>query len=66
MRVRLAARSPFQLQTVVNSHGWIQLAPFAASEGGGLRYVMRLSSGRVAAVGVGAIADGVAAEGEDE
>lgn len=66
MRVRLAARSPFQLQTVVNSHGWIQLAPFAATEGGGLRYVTRLSSGRVTAVAVEAIADGVAAEVEDE
>ncbi len=44
----LPARQPFNFQSVVNSHGWLQLAPFEWDEGGGtLRYTDQLSNGRV-------------------
>lgn len=47
MELKLEAASPFSLAAVVNSHGWIQLAPFAGGEDGTFSYVTRLSSGRV-------------------
>lgn len=47
MELKLVAASPFSLAAVVNSHGWIQLAPFAEGEDGTFSYVTRLSSGRV-------------------
>lgn len=48
MKMTLRARPPFRFHSVVNSHGWRQLAPFAYDEGTGtLCYVLRLSNGRV-------------------
>ncbi|HEX9014113.1 MAG TPA: hypothetical protein VF813_11370 [Anaerolineaceae bacterium] len=48
MNLLIAARPPFSLTSVVNSHGWIQLAPFLGDDPGpGFSYIDRLSSGRV-------------------
>lgn len=46
MKFTLPARPPFNFQSVVNSHGWIQLAPFRF-EDDAVHYVDHLSSGRV-------------------
>ncbi len=35
MKFRLPARQPFAFKPVVNSHGWVQLAPFEFTENGG-------------------------------
>lgn len=48
MKFSLSARPPFNFLSVVNSHGWRQLAPFSYDETNQLlSYVLRLSSGRV-------------------
>ena len=48
MKFPLSARPPFNFISVVNSHGWRQLAPFSYDEGNHtLCYILRLSSGRV-------------------
>ncbi len=47
-RLTLSARQPFNFHSVVNSHGWYQLAPFREDEAGGsLAYTDFLSNGRV-------------------
>jgi 3-methyladenine DNA glycosylase/8-oxoguanine DNA glycosylase len=44
----LAARQPFNFHSVVNSHGWVQLAPFGYDEDRKvLAYTDRLATGRV-------------------
>ncbi len=44
----LAARPPFNFMSVVNSHGWRQLAPFTFDEQTStLSYILRASNGRV-------------------
>jgi 3-methyladenine DNA glycosylase/8-oxoguanine DNA glycosylase len=48
MHLILNARQPFNFHSVVNSHGWIQLAPFRFDEGTQvLYYVDRLANSRV-------------------
>src|ERR1041385_8448794 len=48
MKFTLAARKPFNFLSVVNSHGWRQLAPFSYDENSHtLCYILRLSNGRV-------------------
>src|SRR5687768_2503087 len=48
MKFSLSARPPFNFLSVVNSHGWRQLAPFSYDEEDKtLSYVLRLSNGRV-------------------
>jgi 3-methyladenine DNA glycosylase/8-oxoguanine DNA glycosylase len=48
MQFDLPARQPFRFLSVVKSHGWVQLAPFAFDEESAtLSYVDRLSNGRV-------------------
>lgn len=48
MRFTLPARKPFNFTSVINSHGWRQLAPFSyQEETNTLSYVLRLSNGRV-------------------
>lgn len=48
MNFVLSARPPFNLSVVVNSHGWVQLAPFSHDkESGGFDYLMELSGGQV-------------------
>ncbi|HEY2980717.1 MAG TPA: hypothetical protein VGJ22_06020 [Anaerolineales bacterium] len=57
----LTARKPFNFLSVVNSHGWRQLAPFQL-ETDSLIYVDRLSNGRVLEYRIAAAAGGVAVE----
>lgn len=46
--ITLSARAPFNFHSVVSSHGWMQLAPFAYDEGPKtLRYTDLLADGRV-------------------
>ena len=48
MKFSLSARAPFNFLSVVNSHGWRQLAPFSYDEENNtLCYVLRLANGRV-------------------
>src|SRR3990172_775104 len=48
MQFDLPARPPFHFLSVVNSHGWLQLAPFAFdAETSSLGYSDQLSNGRV-------------------
>ena len=48
MKLFLETQSPFNLQTVIHSHGWIQLAPFQNLEGEiGFEYIDQLRTGRV-------------------
>jgi len=48
MKFSLSARPPFKFLSVVNSHGWRQLAPFSYDESTNtLHHVLRLSNGRV-------------------
>lgn len=65
MKLFLPARPPFQLASVIHSHGWIQLAPFQEIEDGrGFSYVDRLSSGRVVLLEVVEAPGGVSAQVE--
>ena len=48
MDLKLPARQPFNFLSVVNSHGWVQLAPFRFNETDRvLFYTGSLSNGRV-------------------
>jgi len=48
MQFKLSARPPFRFLSVVKSHGWVQLAPFAFDEETAvLSYTDQLSNGRV-------------------
>jgi 3-methyladenine DNA glycosylase/8-oxoguanine DNA glycosylase len=63
MKLILSGRPPFSLSTVVRSHGWISLAPFAEDERtGGLSYVVRLDSGRVMDMSIQEATGGVRVE----
>jgi hypothetical protein len=67
MKFSLSARPPFNFLSVVNSHGWRQLAPFSYDENTNtLFYVLRLSNGRVIEFKLrdGADVDGVIVETE--
>jgi 3-methyladenine DNA glycosylase/8-oxoguanine DNA glycosylase len=59
----LQARQPFNFNSVVNSHGWIQLAPFRMDEAGQqLFYTDCLSNGRLVDYGVRETSSGVHVE----
>jgi 3-methyladenine DNA glycosylase/8-oxoguanine DNA glycosylase len=48
MKFTLAARQPFNFSSVINSHGWRQLAPFSYDEiTDTLSYILQVSNGRV-------------------
>ena len=65
MKFNLPARKPFNFLSVVNSHGWRQLAPFSYDENTNtLSYVLRLSNGRVVELKFRDATDGVAVETE--
>jgi 3-methyladenine DNA glycosylase/8-oxoguanine DNA glycosylase len=65
MKFTLPARKPFNFLSVVNSHGWRQLAPFSYDENTNtLSYVLRLSSGRVIELHLHDATDGVIVETE--
>ena len=60
MQFTLSARPPFRFLSVVKSHGWVQLAPFAFDEETStLAYTDRLSNGRVLTYQISETQDGV-------
>jgi len=63
MKFNLPARKPFNFLSVVNSHGWRQLAPFSFDENTNtLSYLLRLSNGRVIELKLRDGTDGVIVE----
>ncbi|MGE5601696.1 MAG: DNA-3-methyladenine glycosylase family protein [Nitrososphaerales archaeon] len=54
----LAPRPPFSLSSVIDSHGWVQLAPFERTETG-FTYVDRLATGRLVRLAIGETPGGV-------
>jgi 3-methyladenine DNA glycosylase/8-oxoguanine DNA glycosylase len=61
--LHLSARQPFNFLSVVNSHGWVQLAPMRFDEASRtLFYVDRLSNGRVLEYRIAAASKGVKVE----
>ncbi len=63
--VQLSARPPFRFSSVVQSHGWLQLAPFHYDETAGvLSYIDRLAGGRIVEYRISEAAKGVKAEME--
>src|SRR5215216_142882 len=64
-RLNLPARPPFNFTSVVNSHGWRQLAPFSYDENTNLLgYTLQLSSERVIELTLREGTDGVRVETE--
>jgi len=62
-RMNLAARKPFNFQSVLDSHGWRQLAPFHFDETPStLFYVDRLAPGKSLEYRISASSDGVKVE----
>jgi 3-methyladenine DNA glycosylase/8-oxoguanine DNA glycosylase len=47
MKFTLTSPASFNLAAVVRSHGWIQMSPFEETAQHGLRYTIRLSTGKV-------------------
>jgi 3-methyladenine DNA glycosylase/8-oxoguanine DNA glycosylase len=67
MKFKLPAKQPFSLNAVLYSHGWASLAPYSlTSDGEGLLYVFRLTSGRGLQVQINPAADGVSVELEEQ
>jgi len=63
MQFNLSTHLPFRFLSVVKSHGWVQLAPFAFDEDTStLSYIDRLSNGRVLEYQIWETADGVMVE----
>ena len=65
VKFTLAARQPINFLSVVNSHGWRQLAPFSYDElTNTLSYILRLSTGRVIELKFHDATDGVTVQTE--
>jgi 3-methyladenine DNA glycosylase/8-oxoguanine DNA glycosylase len=65
MKFSLSANPPFNFLSVVDSHGWRQLAPFSYDEETHtLFYILRLSNGRVIELRLRDAGDGVSVETE--
>ena len=65
MEFTLPARKPFDFLSVINSHGWVQLAPFHFDEESNtLHYVLQLANGRVVELNMWDAGDGVGVETE--
>ena len=63
MKFHLSARKPFKFQSVLDSHGWRQLAPFTYDEDTNiLGYTLRLSNARVIELKLSDGKDGVDVE----
>jgi len=61
--LELPAHKPFNFHSVVNSHGWLQLAPFSYDESANaLGYILRLANARVIELRFTAGKDGVRIE----
>jgi 3-methyladenine DNA glycosylase/8-oxoguanine DNA glycosylase len=60
MKLSLPARKPFNFLSVVQSHGWYQLAPFHFDEESSiLHYVLQLANGRVVELKLREAGDGI-------
>ena len=60
MKLQLSTRPPFSLTSVVQSHGWAQLAPFDLDpDSGELSYVYNLGTGRIVDLHFNEISNGV-------
>lgn len=58
--LNLPARKPFNFKSVINSHGWYQLAPFVFDESAStLNYILQLSNERVIELALSDGKDGV-------
>ncbi|HEY5981959.1 MAG TPA: hypothetical protein VIU38_00680 [Anaerolineales bacterium] len=58
--LRLLARQPFNFKSVVNSHGWVELAPFRFDKDHEvLSYTDQLQNGRVVELGISPVPGGV-------
>jgi hypothetical protein len=65
MKFTLSAQPPFNFLSVVNSHGWRQLAPFFYDEDTQmLFYILRLSNSRVIELKLREASKGVQVETE--
>ena len=65
MKFTLPARKPFNFTSVINSHGWRQLAPFSYEENTNtLSYILRLSNGHVIELHFREAPEGVSLETE--
>lgn len=65
MKFTLPARKPFNFLSVVNSHGWYQLAPFMFDETSNtLHYILQLANGRTVELKLRDAADGIQVETE--
>jgi 3-methyladenine DNA glycosylase/8-oxoguanine DNA glycosylase len=65
MKFTLPSHKPFSFLSVVNSHGWRQLAPFSYDEDSNtLCYILRLSNGHVIDLPLREAMDGVLVETE--
>ena len=65
MKFTLSARPPFNFLSVINSHGWRQLAPFSYDESTNtLSYILRFSNARVIELKFRDSTDGVTVETE--
>ena len=65
MNFKLPARQPFKFMSVINSHGWVQLAPFSFDETSNtLSYIFRLSNGRVIELKLSDGKDGINVEAD--
>jgi len=63
MKFTLSARPPFNFLSVINSHGWRQLAPFSYDESTNtLSYILRFSNARVIELKFRDSTDGVTVE----
>jgi 3-methyladenine DNA glycosylase/8-oxoguanine DNA glycosylase len=67
MSLQLSARPPFSLTSVIQSHGWAQLAPYDLdAESGDLSYVYRLETGRIVDLQINEISAGVKIDLSDQ
>ena len=63
MKFNLAARPPFNFRSVIQSHGWVQLAPYGYEEATAtFTYIDRLSSGRIIEYRISEAATGITLE----
>lgn len=63
MKFSLPARKPFKFLSVVQSHGWYQLAPFHLDEESNtLHYILQLANGRVVELKLRDAVDGIIVE----
>ncbi len=63
MQIKLPAKQPFSLRSVIHSHGWARLAPFQLlDDGNAISYVMRLTNGATVKLIIRGEPEGVSVE----